>query len=58
MGALPALGGADHRARVGGAVRTLRADSMMPDAFADGGKPAGLFTAMGFSLAFFLHTIQ
>ena len=42
----------------GGAVLTMLADSMMPDAFADGGKPAGLFTAMGFSLAFFLHTIQ
>lgn len=42
----------------GGAVLTMLADSMMPDAFADGGKQAGLFTALGFSLAFFLHRIQ
>ena len=42
----------------GGAVLTMLADSMVPDAFSWGGKLAGLFTAMGFSLAFFLHTIQ
>lgn len=38
----------------GGAILVMLADTMMPEAFELGGKPAGLATAVGFALAFFL----
>jgi ZIP family zinc transporter len=39
----------------GGAVLTMLADTMMPEAFEHGGRLVGLFTTLGFGLAFFLH---
>ena len=39
----------------GGAVLTMLADTMMPEAFEFGGKVVGLVTTVGFGLAFFLH---
>ena len=37
-----------------GAILTMLADTMMPEAFASGGSEVGLITVLGFSLAFFL----
>jgi zinc transporter, ZIP family len=42
----------------GGAVLTMLADTMMPEAFEHGGRLVGLFTTAGFALAFALHTID
>jgi ZIP family zinc transporter len=42
----------------GGAILTMLADTMMPEAFQYGGRLVGLFTAAGFALAFALHTIE
>jgi zinc transporter, ZIP family len=42
----------------GGAILTMLADTMMPEAFKDEGRLVGLFTAAGFALAFALHTIE
>jgi zinc transporter, ZIP family len=42
----------------GGAVLTMLADTMMPEAFAHAGPLVGLFTTAGFSLAFWLHLIE
>ena len=39
----------------GGAVLTMLADTMMPEAFEHGGRVVGLLTTAGFALAFFLH---
>jgi ZIP family zinc transporter len=36
----------------GGAIITMLADTMMPEAFEHGGKVVGLFTTLGFALAF------
>jgi zinc transporter, ZIP family len=36
----------------GGAILTMLADSMMPEAFEEGGRLAGVVTAIGFALAF------
>jgi zinc transporter, ZIP family len=41
-----------------GAVLTLIADAMMPEAFDHGGKVAGLVTVLGFALAFLLTTLD
>lgn len=41
----------------GGAILTMLADSMMPEAFQLEGKLAGLFTAIGFAIAFALHLL-
>jgi ZIP family zinc transporter len=38
----------------GGAIITMLADSMMPEAFKDTGKLAGLLTALGFAVIFAL----
>jgi zinc transporter, ZIP family len=35
-----------------GAILTMLADTMMPEAFAHGGKLVGVFTTLGFALAF------
>jgi ZIP family zinc transporter len=37
-----------------GAILTMLADTMMPEAFDHGGSAVGLITVLGFSLAFFL----
>jgi ZIP family zinc transporter len=42
----------------GGAILTMLADTMMPEAFEQEGRLVGLVTATGFALAFFLHTID
>jgi ZIP family zinc transporter len=41
-----------------GAVLTLLADSAMPEAFEHGGKAAGLFTVLGFTLAFLISMLE
>jgi zinc transporter, ZIP family len=42
----------------GGAILTMLADTMMPEAFEHEGRLVGLFTTAGFALAFALHTIE
>ncbi len=42
----------------GGAVLTMLADTMMPEAFEHAGPLVGLFTTAGFAVAFALHTIE
>ena len=42
----------------GGAILTMLADTMMPEAFANGGKLVGLFTTAGFAVAFALSALQ
>src|SRR5919205_1272836 len=42
----------------GGALLTMLADTMMPEAFRYGGKQAGLLTTLGFALAFAITTIE
>jgi ZIP family zinc transporter len=49
--ALPALDGHRVEAFAGGAVLTMLAGSMMPEAFAEGGRRVALFTALGFAIA-------
>ena len=46
------------QAFAGGALLTMLADTMMPEAFKYGGKQAGLITTLGFALAFFITTIE
>jgi ZIP family zinc transporter len=41
-----------------GAILTMLADTMMPEAFEHGGPAAGLVTVLGFSLAFWLSTFE
>ncbi|MGD9710988.1 MAG: ZIP family metal transporter [Thermomicrobiales bacterium] len=41
-----------------GAVLTMLADSMMPEAFAKGGKLVGLVTVLGFAIAVWISSIQ
>lgn len=40
-----------------GAILTMLADTMMPEAFEHGGKLAGVATTLGFAVAFTVHTI-
>ena len=42
----------------GGAVLTMLADTMMPEAFENGGPSVGLLTTLGFGLAFFLTQFE
>ena len=42
----------------GGAVLTMLADAMMPEAFERGGKLAGLATSLGFALAFAISELE
>lgn len=41
-----------------GAILTMLADSMMPEAFEHGGPAAGLFTTLGFALAFGISSLE
>jgi ZIP family zinc transporter len=41
-----------------GAILTMLADSMMPEAFKEGGPAVGLATTAGFALAFTLATLE
>jgi ZIP family zinc transporter len=42
----------------GGAILTMLADTMMPEAFEHGGKLVGVFTTAGFAVAFALSALQ
>jgi ZIP family zinc transporter len=42
----------------GGAILTMLADTMMPEAFEHGGKQAGLATTLGFAVAFALTILD
>lgn len=42
----------------GGAVLTMLADTMMPEAFQHGGRLVGLFTTFGFGLAFLISSLE
>jgi ZIP family zinc transporter len=42
----------------GGAILTMLADTMMPEAFEHGGKLVGLFTTFGFALAFMISALD
>ena len=42
----------------GGAILTMLADTMMPEAFEHGGKLVGLFTTLGFALAFGISSLE
>ena len=42
----------------GGAILTMLADTMMPEAFEHGGKLVGLLTTLGFGLAFALTMLE
>jgi zinc transporter, ZIP family len=41
----------------GGAILTMLADTMMPEAFAEGGKAVGLVTTLGFGVAFAMSAL-
>ena len=41
-----------------GAVLTMLADTMMPEAFEHGGKLVGIATTLGFAVAFAIHTLE
>ena len=41
-----------------GAILTMLADTMMPEAFEHGGKLAGIVTTLGFAVAFAIHSIE
>jgi zinc transporter, ZIP family len=53
---LPTVDGRYVQALAAGAVLTMLADSMMPEAFEEGGRPIALLTALGFALAAILST--
>ena len=42
----------------GGAILTMLADTMMPEAFEHGGRLVGLFTTLGFGLAFAISSLE
>ncbi len=52
-----ALDGVLAQAFAAGALLTMLADSMMPEAFENGGKTAGLLTVLGFAVAFALSQL-
>ena len=41
-----------------GAILTMLADTMMPEAFEHGGKWVGVATTLGFAVAFAVHTLD
>jgi ZIP family zinc transporter len=46
------------QAFAGGALLTMLADTMMPEAFRFGGKQVGLVMTLGFALAFAITTVE
>ena len=42
----------------GGAILTMLADTMMPEAFAHGGRLVGVLTTAGFALAFAISALE
>jgi ZIP family zinc transporter len=61
-GALGEMGQSDWvpliQAFAAGAILTMLVDTMIPEAFADGGDLVGLVTVMGFAAAFFLNRVS
>jgi ZIP family zinc transporter len=55
---LPEATGRYAQAFAAGAMLTMLADAMMPEAFEHGGKTVGLFTVLGFLLAAVLSIVQ
>lgn len=55
---LPQIDGRIAQAFAAGAMLTMLADAMMPEAFEHGGKLVGLFTVLGFLLAAILAVLQ
>jgi zinc transporter, ZIP family len=55
---IPALNGILAQAFAAGAMLTMLADAMMPEAYEHGGRLVGLFTVMGFLIAAMLSVIQ
>ena len=41
-----------------GAILTMLADTMMPEAFEHGGKLVGVMTTLGFAVAYAIHTLD
>jgi ZIP family zinc transporter len=41
-----------------GAILTMLADTMMPEAFQHGGKLVGVVTTLGFAIVFTIHTLD
>jgi ZIP family zinc transporter len=58
FGDLASTNGIYVQAFAAGAVLTMLADSMMPEAFAHGGKWVGLLTALGYAVATALTVLQ
>jgi zinc transporter, ZIP family len=56
--AMPTIDGRYLQAFAAGAMLTMLADAMMPEAFRNGGKLAGIFTVLGFLLAAMLSIAQ
>ena len=54
LGDMPPEQAAIIQAFAAGAILAVLADSLMPEAFRDGGIGVGLATVFGFSIAFFL----
>jgi ZIP family zinc transporter len=54
---LPGVDGRYAQAFAAGAMLTMLADAMMPEAFEHGGKTVGLFTALGFAVAAVLSAV-
>jgi len=55
---LPGTDGRDIQAFAGGAVLTMLASSMVPEAYEEGGRRVALFTALGFAIAAILTTLD
>ncbi len=55
---LSAVDGRYVQALAAGAVLTMLSDSMMPEAFKEGGRRVGLLTALGFAVAALLTTLE
>jgi zinc transporter, ZIP family len=55
---LPGADGHIAQAFAAGAMLTMLADAMMPEAFEDGGKLVGIFTVMGFLMAAILSGLE
>ena len=41
-----------------GAILTMLADTMMPEAYEHGGKLVGVVTTLGFAIAFLIHLLD
>lgn len=54
---LPGVNGLYAQAFAAGAMLTMLADAMMPEAFEHGGMTVGLFTVLGFLLAAVLSAV-